>query len=697
LLAVAAGFPARSQSRPWGLWGDIWASAFNEWTLESPTSVSVPGTYTLQIQPAVAPVISGGFSFQPLATNAPLLIDKGASQEVVVPSEVVCSWTPGNCSVTVTLAQPHRAPFELRSGSAGLQEAINFSGATGGTIVLDPQWQGTSTMITAAAGNSKVVIEDRRAGQVSWYAWNGSAYAPVLAASGGGVGFEAISAAEIEQVVNADQACASPGVFDQTCIAGAVAILAGQPGTVRLPARHTYAISANVLLPANAALEVDRGALLQIAAGATLTVNGPLQAGAYPIFSGPGAVAFSPTAPVPRAYPEWWGAVCDAITDDTAAMQAALDRVGVVPLFLPPGADCRVSAPLQFHDFLTLEGAGARNSRSVISWWLSLPLNATESLLGPAAGQLAASVALRGVMLDASNVHAAGSTSNVAILDFLNANEASLDQVQLFGPVANPNTWAGGYVYGLYVHSAPGGSSFYGNVRNSIFSQLTNDEVLAGQSGNQVNAWHHENDIYLDSPASGQTSGVNVDATYAASDFWTGCTFSNGADAFVLHGQNVSGFGLVDNYVDGGEPAPFISAPDYGANATAHNIAHLFSNSGLAAAGISLPAGSFSYAGGDGFQPAVALTIFNGTAGSATCGESLIGVLKISTCYLNGYGESGTAQQFAFPAPFHASPVLQEGGGSCGTYHASADSAHLTLPANSAMTPETCNIVAIGQ
>src|SRR6185437_13904551 len=111
----------------------------------SPTSVSVPGTYTLQIQPAVAPVISGGFSFQPLATNAPLLIDKGASQEVVVPSEVVCSWTPGNCSVTVTLAQPHRAPFELRSGSAGLQEAINFSGATGGTIVLDPQWQGTST------------------------------------------------------------------------------------------------------------------------------------------------------------------------------------------------------------------------------------------------------------------------------------------------------------------------------------------------------------------------------------------------------------------------------------------------------------------------------------------------------------------------------------------------------------------------
>ena len=85
------------------------------------------------------------------------------------------------------------------------------------------------------------------------------------------------------------------------------------------------------------------------------------------------------------------------------------------------------------------------------------------------------------------------------------------------------------------------------------------------------------------------------------------------------------------------------------------------------------------------------------TAGTATCSMSMQGTLKIATCYLNAYQETGTAQTATFPTAFSAAPVLLESGGSCGTYNPTSTATVLTLPANASMTAETCNIVAIGQ
>src|ERR1039458_6719265 len=89
-------------------------------------------------------------------------------------------------------------------------------------------------------------------------------------------------------------------------------------------------------------------------------------------------------------------------------------------------------------------------------------------------------------------------------------------------------------------------------------------------------------------------------------------------------------------------------------------------------------------------------TTNNGTAGSAVCGQPIAGGLKMAYCYLSGYQETGTAQTWAFPTPFNATPVLLESGGSCGTYNPSVSATMLTLPANASMAAETCDLVILG-
>ena len=92
--------------------------------------------------------------------------------------------------------------------------------------------------------------------------------------------------------------------------------------------------------------------------------------------------------------------------------------------------------------------------------------------------------------------------------------------------------------------------------------------------------------------------------------------------------------------------------------------------------------------------PATTLT---GTTGTGSCSQAIQGTLKISTCYLNAYANTSTAQTYSFPAAFSTTPILQLSGGSCGTYNPSVTASTLTLPANAAMTAETCNVVVIGQ
>ena len=95
-----------------------------------------------------------------------------------------------------------------------------------------------------------------------------------------------------------------------------------------------------------------------------------------------------------------------------------------------------------------------------------------------------------------------------------------------------------------------------------------------------------------------------------------------------------------------------------------------------------------------GNTPAVSLA---GTSGTASCLQSMEGALKLASCYLNAYANTGAAQTWNYPTAFSAVPSIQLGGGSCGMFNPTSTASILTLPANAAMTTETCNIVLIGQ
>ena len=81
----------------------------------------------------------------------------------------------------------------------------------------------------------------------------------------------------------------------------------------------------------NVTLKFTHGSIIHIPAGVTLTIEGRIEAGRNHIFDdddGVGTVIFSIATGHSSntvAYPEWWGAVSNGVTDDASAIQSALD------------------------------------------------------------------------------------------------------------------------------------------------------------------------------------------------------------------------------------------------------------------------------------------------------------------------------------------------------------------------------------
>lgn len=109
-----------------------------------------------------------GLNFNPLATNAPVLVGSGSYQETVTPTAVSCTSPAiyGTCQFTATFTYAHGTGDLVQSATAGLQEAINYAaGLGGGYVLVDRVWTsmgGTTAMITAATPYSSVFIEDNR-------------------------------------------------------------------------------------------------------------------------------------------------------------------------------------------------------------------------------------------------------------------------------------------------------------------------------------------------------------------------------------------------------------------------------------------------------------------------------------------------------------------------------------------------------
>lgn len=102
------------------------------------------------------------------------------------------------------------------------------------------------------------------------------------------------------------------------------------------------------VIPSNISLIFAKPGSLALASGKTLTINGPLTAPAYPIFTGTGTV-ISISGVNTYLCPEWWGAVGNGTTNDSAAFAAMTTvaaatgqemRIGAKRYYLATTWDC---------------------------------------------------------------------------------------------------------------------------------------------------------------------------------------------------------------------------------------------------------------------------------------------------------------------------------------------------------------------
>lgn len=130
----------------------------------------------------------------------------------------------------------------------------------------------------------------------------------------------------------------------------------------------TYVVSSSLTI--TSPVMFASGAKLQPAAGVAITLNGAINV--HPIQhifditnSGSSVVCVEAAA---AYYPTWWGAVGDGSTDDTAAIQAAIDAARVVAnstfgasVYFPAGT-YMVSSQIQLRDRVTLAGSVIRGT-----------------------------------------------------------------------------------------------------------------------------------------------------------------------------------------------------------------------------------------------------------------------------------------------------------------------------------------------
>jgi hypothetical protein len=116
-------------------------------------------------------------------------------------------------------------------------------------------------------------------------------------------------------------------------------------------------------------LEFDGGSL-NPAAGTTLTINGPFHASSDFIFGGAGSVVISRPD---KVYVQWFGAKGDGTTDDTVAVQRAVNAAGSAGAYFPCGGTYILSSTITLPSSAGVHGCSytrdtASPSGTVIKW-----------------------------------------------------------------------------------------------------------------------------------------------------------------------------------------------------------------------------------------------------------------------------------------------------------------------------------------
>lgn len=123
------------------------------------------GAYTLTCQPQKS--VNPNLASCVPTTTTPITVGQGSVAETVTPSAVSTD-TLGNILITATFSNSHGAGDMVRSGTYGLQEALNaVAGFGGGIVVIDGAWAklgGTQALFEAAVVPAGVSVEDLRTG-----------------------------------------------------------------------------------------------------------------------------------------------------------------------------------------------------------------------------------------------------------------------------------------------------------------------------------------------------------------------------------------------------------------------------------------------------------------------------------------------------------------------------------------------------
>lgn len=171
----------------------LYAGDFGQWSLPQGTT---PANGAIQWNASICTVNPLGFQFTAPKVGRPLLILDGVPSlsEIVIPTTVII--TASTCTVSATMAHTHYT-YQVRSGTAGLQEALDYSSglSTGSLVAVTTGWSsggGTSGMLTGRTGSATVSFIDERNSCFVPYTWNGSTYAAGSSFCNGGGGSSAL-------------------------------------------------------------------------------------------------------------------------------------------------------------------------------------------------------------------------------------------------------------------------------------------------------------------------------------------------------------------------------------------------------------------------------------------------------------------------------------------------------------------------
>ncbi len=127
----------------------------------------------------------------------------------------------------------------------------------------------------------------------------------------------------------------------------------------------SWYVSANLEVPKNVRIRVERGATISVSSGKKLVLRGAFEAPAVPVFLGKGKVLFNGSTDQ-RLLPQWWGAKGDGVTNDTAAfaaVAAAICAAGGGRIDIPAGTYIVGS-----QEFAGVTGRGYAYSPANILW-----------------------------------------------------------------------------------------------------------------------------------------------------------------------------------------------------------------------------------------------------------------------------------------------------------------------------------------